>query len=124
MRAQLNGALQAATSVEAIKAHGDAFEAEYGASVWGCVSKGSETFGELYNQHLAREQERAEDRERDATRAAGIMAEIETCRHVDDFQNIIWFVNRIPALSDSSLVGDAMEVKGKELGHPDYLEEE
>ena len=118
MRAQLNGALQSATSVEVIKAHGDAFEAEYGPSVWACVSKGSETFAELYNQHLAREQERAQDIENDLERRSGILAEIEAS-DVKGWWSCKWFVDKRQELFDRADIIEALEERREFLEIPE-----
>ncbi len=117
MRAELNKSLQSRRTVEDIQAAGAAFEALYGSSVWGCYSQAGETFGDLYNAHMAREREAKEWREEVKYRCDNILSEIEGCGQ-PGWYNLRDFISKRPELLDRQEILDAMEERREYLEIP------
>ncbi len=109
LRATLNKALQACSSVEAIKSYGAEFECLFGASIWGCNCKGIETFADLYNAHMQRERENEEYREEEAARCANIIKEIGETSTEKEWRSCFRFVDCRPLLYDNQNILDALE---------------
>ncbi len=122
IRATLNKALQACSSVEAIKSYGVEFESVYGASIWGCKCKDDQTFADLYNSHLQREREWEEDRAEEKRKVDNILNLLESCG-MPDWYNLKMFIERRPSLMDRQDVLDALEERRIYLEIPSEDEE-
>ncbi len=108
IRATLNKSLQSRRTVREIKEDGEAFEALYGPSIWGCISQPGETFADLYNAHMARERENEEDRLEDTRKTENILSLLESCG-MPDWYNLKAFIDRRPDLMDNQTVLDVLE---------------
>lgn len=121
LRAELNAALQSCKTVAEIQAGGAAFEKTYGQSIWGCQTiYANETFADLHNAHLSRCIENEEIAAENQHRWLGIHLEISNCGNLSSFESIRHFVGRMP---EDAQVNWELEEKGRELMHPEYMEE-
>jgi len=119
LRASLNKALQACSSVEAIKEVGDAFEQAHGA-IWGCQTIYTyETFGDLYNAHMQRERENEDERLESKSRVDNIMKEIDEISTQKEYFDCYWFVQSSPNLSDNAMITDALNERREALQLPE-----
>jgi len=118
LRAQLNKVLQTRRSVADVQADGREFEEQYGASIWGCVCKDTETFSDLYNAHLKRVHEEEEWEER----LEGWSDRLRECLSLEAFSELESMLNN-SRLKDDWMKVDELHAKGRELMHPEYLDD-
>lgn len=131
LRAELNRILQACkTEVEA-RAECKEFQERHGSTIWhvptghGGIVEGpyAETFLSLAKAHLARVVEDDASKAADEEREANILSLIESST-IQEFKNLVHFVNRRPSLSDRSDVEDALLARGRYLEIAEYCVEE
>lgn len=78
----------------------------------------------IAQEHLNRCVQDDEIEDYNQRRGNGIFQELDGCSNLTHFKEIEAFVHRVKAMNDNWIVLDALQAKGKELSHPDYLEYE
>lgn len=120
LRASLNRMLQPCRSELELRGRCVEFQKLHGTQVWFSPTghNENEIFMMLAEEHLGRVRQ---DEEFDY-RAKNILKHIEECDTLQKFTNIVGFVRNRKDLSDDWIVLDELQAKGKEFGHPDYMD--